>query len=463
MKRLYILLSFQTGGKVKMSDLLRLNTKYLENFIAPHEMQAAKASCEAAAKTLKDKTGLGSDFLGWVTLPEDYDKEEFARIKAAAAKIKANSDILVVIGIGGSYLGARAAIELLKSPLYNDLKKDTPNIYYVGNNISPTYLNEILSICEGKDFSVNVISKSGTTTEPALAFRIFRELVIKKYGKEGAKERIFATTDKAKGTLKELADKEGYETFVVPDDIGGRFSVLTAVGLLPIAAAGCDIDALMEGARLAMHDFEAPYEENDAYKYAAIRNILYSKGKSVEMLVSYDTSFTMMTEWYKQLFGESEGKDNKGIFPSAATFSTDLHSMGQFIQEGSRLMFETVVDIKKPKMDLFLEDEPENLDGLNFLTNQNMSVVNRKALEGTILAHTEGGVPNIVLEMADTTEKTVGYMIYFFEKACAVDGYILGVNPFNQPGVESYKKNMFALLGKPGYEDQKSALEAKLG
>ena len=463
MKRLYILPSFQTGGKVKMSDLLRLNTKYLENFIAPHEMQAAKASCEAAAKTLRDKTGLGSDFLGWVTLPEDYDKEEFARIKAAAAKIKANSDILVVIGIGGSYLGARAAIELLKSPLYNDLKKDTPNIYYVGNNISPTYLNEILSICEGKDFSVNVISKSGTTTEPALAFRIFRELVIKKYGKEGAKERIFATTDKAKGTLKELADKEGYETFVVPDDIGGRFSVLTAVGLLPIAAAGCDIDALMEGARLAMHDFEAPYEENDAYKYAAIRNILYSKGKSVEMLVSYDPSFTMMTEWYKQLFGESEGKDNKGIFPSAATFSTDLHSMGQFIQEGSRLMFETVVDIKKPKMDLFLEDEPENLDGLNFLTNQNMSVVNRKALEGTILAHTEGGVPNIVLEMADTTEKTVGYMIYFFEKACAVDGYILGVNPFNQPGVESYKKNMFALLGKPGYEDQKSALEAKLG
>ena len=463
MKRLYILPSFQTGGKVKMSDLLRLNTKYLENFIAPHEMQAAKASCEVAAKTLRDKTGLGSDFLGWVTLPEDYDKEEFARIKAAAAKIKANSDILIVIGIGGSYLGARAAIELLKSPLYNDLKKDTPNIYYVGNNISPTYLNEILSICEGKDFSVNVISKSGTTTEPALAFRIFRELVIKKYGKEGAKERIFATTDKAKGTLKELADKEGYETFVVPDDIGGRFSVLTAVGLLPIAAAGCDIDALMEGARLAMHDFEAPYEENDAYKYAAIRNILYSKGKSVEMLVSYDPSFTMMTEWYKQLFGESEGKDNKGIFPSAATFSTDLHSMGQFIQEGSRLMFETVVDIKKPKMDLFLEDEPENLDGLNFLTNQNMSVVNRKALEGTILAHTEGGVPNIVLEMADTTEKTVGYMIYFFEKACAVDGYILGVNPFNQPGVESYKKNMFALLGKPGYEDQKSALEAKLG
>ena len=463
MKRLYILPSFQTGGKLKMSDLLRLNTKYLENFIAPHEMQAAKASCEAAAKTLRDKTGLGSDFLGWVTLPEDYDKEEFARIKAAAAKIKANSDILIVIGIGGSYLGARAAIELLKSPLYNDLKKDTPNIYYVGNNISPTYLNEILSICEGKDFSVNVISKSGTTTEPALAFRIFRELVIKKYGKEGAKERIFATTDKAKGTLKELADKEGYETFVVPDDIGGRFSVLTAVGLLPIAAAGCDIDALMEGARLAMHDFEAPYEENDAYKYAAIRNILYSKGKSVEMLVSYDPSFTMMTEWYKQLFGESEGKDNKGIFPSAATFSTDLHSMGQFIQEGSRLMFETVVDIKKPKMDLFLEDEPENLDGLNFLTNQNMSVVNRKALEGTILAHTEGGVPNIVLEMADTTEKTVGYMIYFFEKACAVDGYILGVNPINQPGVESYKKNMFALLGKPGYEDQKSALEAKLG
>ena len=426
-------------------------------------MEAMKAQTMLAADTVMNKTGEGNDFLGWLDLPVDYDKEEFSRIKAAAAKIKANSDILIVIGIGGSYLGARAAIELLKSPMYNSLKKDTPDIYYVGNNISPTYLNEVISICEGRDISVNVISKSGTTTEPALAFRVFRDIVIKKYGRDGAKERIFCTTDRAKGTLKELADKEGYETFVVPDDIGGRFSVLTAVGLLPIAAAGCDIDALMEGAALARTDFAKPYEENDAYKYAAIRNILYRKGFSAEMLVSYDPSYQMMTEWYKQLFGESEGKDSKGLFPTAATFSTDLHSMGQFIQDGTKLLFETVVDIKKPKADLFLEDDPENLDGLNFLTNQNMSVVNHKALEGTVIAHSEGGVPNIVLEMADTTEKTVGYMIYFFEKACAVSGYLLGINPFNQPGVESYKKNMFALLGKPGYEDQKAALEAKLG
>ncbi|MBQ4310355.1 MAG: glucose-6-phosphate isomerase [Oscillospiraceae bacterium] len=307
------------------------------------------------------------------------------------------------------------------------------------------------------------MSKSGTTTEPALAFRIFRKLIIDKYGKEGAKERIFCTTDKAKGTLKQLADTEGYETFVVPDDVGGRYSVLTAVGLFPIAVAGCDIDALMAGAAEAMNDLKADYADNDCYKYAAIRNILYRKGKSVDLLVSYDPAFTMMAEWFKQLFGESEGKDNKGLYPSSATFSTDLHSLGQFIQDGSRVMFETVVDIKKPKCDLFLEDDAENLDGLNFLTNQNMSVVNRKAFEGTILAHTEGGVPNIVLELDDVSEKSVGYMIYFFEKACAVSGYMLGVNPFNQPGVESYKKNMFALLGKPGYEDQKAALEAKLG
>ena len=442
---------------------LHLNTKYLENYIAPHEMEAVKAQAELAAKTLEERTGAGNDFLGWLDLPVDYDKDEFARIKAAAKKIQSNSDILVVIGIGGSYLGARAAIELMKSPLYNNLKKDTPDIYYVGNNISPTYLNEILSICEGKDISVNVISKSGTTTEPALAFRVFRDLVEKKYGKEGAKERIFATTDKARGTLKELSDKEGYETFVIADDIGGRYSVLTAVGLLPIAVAGCDIDAVMAGAAQAREELKAGFDSNDCYKYAAIRNILYRKGKSVEMLVSYDPSFVMMSEWYKQLFGESEGKDNRGIYPSSCIFSTDLHSMGQFIQDGSRVMFETVVDIKKPKQDFFLENDAQNLDGLNFLTNQNMSVVNRCAFEGTILAHTEGNVPNIVLELEDTTEKSFGYMVYFFEKACAVSGYMLGINPFNQPGVESYKKNMFALLGKPGYEDQKSALEAKLG
>ncbi|MDE6670723.1 MAG: glucose-6-phosphate isomerase [Ruminococcus sp.] len=442
---------------------LKLNTKYLADFVNPDELAGIKAQVEVAVDALHNKTGLGNDFLGWVNLPTDYDKEEFSRIKASAEKIKANSDILIVIGIGGSYLGARAAIELLKSPLYNNMKKDTPDIYYVGNSINPTYLNEIIALCKDKDFSVNVISKSGTTTEPALAFRIFKKMVEEKYGKEEAKNRIFATTDKARGTLKNLADAEGYETFVIPDDVGGRFSVLTAVGLLPIAVAGCDIDALMAGARKAQNDFCADFDNNDCYKYAALRNILYRKGKSVEMLVSYDPSFVMMSEWYKQLFGESEGKDNKGIFPSAGVFSTDLHSMGQYIQDGARILFETVVDIKNPKTDLFLEPDEENLDGLNFLTNQNMSVVNRKAFEGTVLAHTEGGVPNIILELEDTTEESVGYMIYFFEKACAISGYVLGVNPFNQPGVESYKSNMFALLGKPGYEGAKAELEAKLG
>ncbi len=441
---------------------LKLNAKYLSSFVKAEELDGMKAQVETAVKTLHEKTGQGNDFLGWLDLPTNYDKEEFERIKNAAAKIQKNSDVLIVIGIGGSYLGARAAIEFLKSPFYNNLKKDTPDIYFVGNNINPTYLNEVISICEGRDFSVNVISKSGTTTEPALAFRVFRKLVEEKYGKEGAKDRIFCTTDKARGTLKNLADTEGYETFVIPDDVGGRFSVLTAVGLLPIAVAGCDVDKLMEGARTAQNDYMADFDNNDCYKYAALRNILNRKGKSVELLVSYDPSFMMMSEWYKQLFGESEGKDNKGLFPSAVTFSTDLHSMGQFIQEGSRVMFETIVDIKKPKKDFFLEDDAENLDGLNFLTNQNMSVVNRKAFEGTVLAHTEGGVPNIVLELADTTEFSLGYLIYFFEKACAVSGYVLGVNPFNQPGVESYKSNMFALLGKPGYESAREALEAKL-
>lgn len=442
---------------------LKLNTKYLDAFVNKDELSGIKPQVETAAKTLHDKSGLGNDFLGWLNLPTDYDKNEFSRIKAAAKKICSNSDILIVIGIGGSYLGARAAIELLKSPLYNNLKKNTPDIYYVGNSINPNYLNEIISICDGKDFSVNVISKSGTTTEPALAFRIFKKMVEDKYGKEGAKERIFATTDKSRGTLKNLSDAEGYETFVIPDDVGGRFSVLTAVGLLPIAVAGCDVDAIMRGAAKAQKDFCADFDNNDCYKYAALRNILYRKGKSVEMLVSYDPSFVTMSEWYKQLFGESEGKDNKGIFPASVVFSTDLHSMGQFIQQGSRIMFETVVDIRKPKTDLFLKDDAENLDGLNFLTNQNMSVVNRKAFEGTILAHTEGGVPNIILELDDTSEENFGYLVYFFEKACAVSGYLLGVNPFDQPGVESYKANMFALLGKPGYEGQKSALEAKLG
>ncbi len=440
---------------------VKLNAEYLKPFVADHELEAIAPLVSAAHKTLEDRNGPGSDFLGWVDLPVDYDKEEFARIKAAAERIKKSCDVLIVIGIGGSYLGARAVIEALRSTLYNNLTKDTPDIYYVGNSINPTYLNDVLSICEGKDICVNVISKSGTTTEPALAFRIFKKLVEDKYGKEEAKKRIFATTDKAKGTLKELSDTEGYETFVVPDDVGGRFSVLTAVGLLPIAVAGIDIDKLMAGAAAGREKFSKD-DGNDCYKYAALRNILYNKGKSVEMLISYDPNFVMMNEWFKQLFGESEGKDQKGIFPSSATFSTDLHSLGQFIQDGSRIMFETVMEIKKPKTDLFLQPDAENLDGLNFLTNQNMSVVNQKAYQGTVLAHTEGGVPNMILELDDVSEETLGELIYFFEKACAISGYMLGVNPFNQPGVESYKKNMFALLGKPGYESQKAELEAKL-
>ena len=443
---------------------LKLNTKYLKDFVSDHEIEGIKTQVYDAAKTLHNKSGLGNDFLGWLTLPTDYDKEEFARIKKAAEKIKKDTDVFIVIGIGGSYLGARAAIELLTSPFYNNLKKDTPDIYYVGNNISATYLNEILSICEGRDVSVNIISKSGTTTEPALAFRVFRELLENKYGKEGARERIYATTDKAKGTLKELSDREGFETFVVPDDVGGRYSVLTAVGLLPIAVAGVDIDAIMEGAQQAQKELAVEdIEKNDCYKYAALRNILYRKGKAIEMLVSYDPSFAMMAEWFKQLFGESEGKDNKGIFPASVIFSTDLHSMGQFIQDGTRNLFETVVNIKAPKKDLFIKPDPDNFDGLNFLSNQNMSVVNQKAFGGTVLAHTEGGVPNIVLDVEKMDEKEFGYMVYFFEKACAISCYMMGVNPFNQPGVESYKKNMFALLGKPGYESEKAALEAKLG
>ncbi len=440
---------------------VKLSTKYLAGMVSQQELDGVKAQVSAAHNLIVSRNGQGNDFLGWVDLPENYDREEFSRIKAAAERIKKMADVLIVIGIGGSYLGARAAIELLKSPYYNNLKKDTPDIYFVGNSISPTYLNEIISICEGKDICVNVISKSGTTTEPALAFRVFKKLVEDKYGKEEAKNRIFATTDKARGTLKELSDKEGYETFVIADDIGGRFSVLTAVGLLPIAVAGCDIDKIMQGAKSAMDKYSKD-NANDCYTYAALRNILYRKGKSVEMLVSYDPSFTMMAEWFKQLFGESEGKDGKGIFPASATFSTDLHSLGQFIQDGSRIMFETVVDVKTPKKDFFIEADPDNLDGLNFLSEQNMSVVNRKAYEGTVLAHTEGGVPNIVLEIDALDEENFGELVYFFEKACAISGYMLGVNPFDQPGVESYKKNMFALLGKPGYEDAKAALEAKL-
>lgn len=440
-----------------------LNAKYLEPFVNHEELEAIFPQVQAAHRTIHEKSGPGNDFLGWLDLPVDYDREEFTRIQKAAQKIRSNSQVLIVIGIGGSYLGARAAIELLHSQMYNDLATDTPKIYFVGNSISPSYLNQILKICEGKDFSINVISKSGTTTEPALAFRIFRKMAIEKYGREGAKERIFCTTDKARGTLKQLADEEGYETFVIPDDVGGRYSVLTAVGLLPIAVSGSDIQKLMDGAAKAREVLSVcDLEKNDCYRYAALRNILYCKGKAIEIMVSYEPAFTMMNEWYKQLFGESEGKDNKGIYPSSAIFSTDLHSMGQFIQEGSRILFETVVDIKKPQQDLYIEADPANFDGLNFLSQQNMSVVNQKAMQGTILAHTQGGVPNMVLELPEVNEEELGYLIYFFEKACALSGYLLAVNPFNQPGVESYKKNMFALLGKPGYEDQKEALEAQL-
>lgn len=443
---------------------IKLNDKYLSGFIGENEYKGIAPMVKAAHETLTDRSGLGNDFLGWVTLPTDYDKTEFERIKKAAEKIKKDSKVLIVIGIGGSYLGARAAIEALKSTLYNSLCKDTPEIYFVGNSISPTYLNEVISLVEGKDFSVNVISKSGTTTEPALAFRVFHELLEQKYGAEGAKSRIYATTDKARGTLKELSDRNGYETFVIPDDVGGRYSVLTAVGLLPIACAGCDIDALMNGAKAAQDGLCDPdIDKNDCYKYAAIRNILYRKGYKAEMLVAYENSFAMMNEWFKQLYGESEGKDGKGIYPTSATFSTDLHSLGQFIQDGSKMLFETVLQFEQPQKDFFLKDDPENNDGLNFLSGQNMSVVNRKAFEGTVLAHTEGGVPNTVLEVPVLNEFELGYMIYFFEKACAISGYIMGVNPFDQPGVESYKKNMFALLGKPGYEDRKAELEAKLG
>ena len=432
-------------------------------FIADHEVENMKKIAEDAKELLVSKKGAGNDFLGWIDLPVNYDKDEFARIKKAAEKIKSDTDVFVVIGIGGSYLGARAAIEFLKSPNYNAMKKDTPDIYFTGNSISSTALAELIQICEGRNVSINMISKSGTTTEPAIAFRVFREFLEKKYGKEGAKERIYCTTDKAKGTLKKLADKEGYQTFVVPDDVGGRFSVLTAVGLLPIAVAGADIDKLMEGAATARENLmSTDLSQNDCYKYAAIRNILYRKGKSVELLVSYEPAFTMMNEWWKQLYGESEGKDNKGLFPASVVFSTDLHSMGQFIQEGARIMFETVVQIEKPKYELTIGTDPENVDGLNFLAGKTVDFVNKKAFEGTVLAHTDGKVPNVVLNIPEVNEAELGYLIYFFEKACAISGYTMCLNPFNQPGVESYKKNMFALLGKPGYEDQKAALEARL-
>ena len=447
-----------------MSKLKFIN-KYAEKFVSEEEILAEAPKAVEAMRTLHNKTGEGNDFLGWVTLPTDYDKEEFARIEKAADYIKKNADILIVIGIGGSYLGARAVVEAVKSPNYNLLKKDTPQIYFIGNSISPASLNEIVSLCDGKDICVNVISKSGTTTEPAIAFRVFRELVNSKYSKEEAAKRIFCTTDKAKGTLKQLADEEGYETFVVPDDVGGRFSVLTAVGLLPIAVAGIDIDALMSGARKAQNELcSENIEENPCLKYAAVRNCFYQKGKRLECFVSFEPAMAMFNEWLKQLFGESEGKDGKGLFPVSCVFSTDLHSLGQYIQEsGGSLMFETVVKFAECTNDFVIDEQEGNIDGLNFLAGEKMSLVNDKARQGTLLAHTEGGVGNLIVELDKLDEENVGYMIYFFEKACAISGYILGVNPFNQPGVESYKKNMFALLGKPGYESEKEKLEKQLG
>ncbi len=442
---------------------VKLIDKYAKSFIGADEFDGIVKQTMLADAEVKRKTGLGSDFLGWVDLPVNYDKEEFARIKVAAEKIKKSCDILVVIGIGGSYLGARAAIEFIKSPVYNSLKKDTPDIYFTGNNISSSALAELLSICEGKDICVNVISKSGTTTEPAVAFRIFRDLLVEKYGEDGARERIFATTDKAKGTLKKFSDEKGYETFVVPDDVGGRFSVLTAVGLLPIACAGCDIDAIMAGAAKARELYlNKPFADNDCLKYAAIRNIFYRKGFSAEILVSYEHSMLMMNEWWKQLYGESEGKDHKGLYPSSVIFSTDLHSLGQFVQDGTRMMFETVVDIKKSNDDVIIPNDPANVDGLNFLAGKDLHFVNQTAMKATLLAHVDGGVPNLVIELADRSEESFGQLVYFFEYACAVSGYILGVNPFNQPGVEAYKNNMYALLGKPGYEDKKAALEERM-
>lgn len=442
---------------------IKFNSSYAKDFLRENDLKGIEAQVAAAHKTIEDRSGLGNDFLGWVNLPVDYDKEEFARIKAAAAKIRQDTDILIVIGIGGSYLGARAAIEFLKGPYYNSIRNGAPEIYFAGNSISGAYLSDIMELCKGKRVSVNIISKSGTTTEPAVAFRVLRRYLEEQYGEKEAAERIYCTTDKARGTLKKLADEKGYECFVVPDDVGGRYSVLTAVGLLPIAAAGADIDKLMEGAAAAMKEYGEPdMYKNDCYTYAALRNAFYRKGKSVELLVSYEPRFTMMAEWFKQLYGESEGKDNKGLFPASVTFSTDLHSMGQFIQDGSRVMFETVVTFAESDKDIVIESEADNGDGLNFLAGKTMSYVNSKAFEGTVLAHTDGGVPNLVISVDKPDEENLGRLIYFFEKACAVSGYLLGVNPFDQPGVESYKKNMFALLGKPGYEAQKAELEARL-
>ncbi len=435
-------------------------------FIKDHEVESMKKLAMDAKELLVSKSGAGNDFLGWIDLPVCYDKEEFARIKKAAAKIQGDSEVLLVIGIGGSYLGARAAIEFLRHSFYNTVSREirkTPEIYFVGNSISSTYIRHLMDVIGDRDFSINMISKSGTTTEPAIAFRVFKEMMEKKYGKEEAAKRIYATTDKSRGSLKNLATEEGYESFVVPDDVGGRFSVLTAVGLLPIAVSGADIDQLMEGAQAGRKAaLEAPFEENDALQYAALRNILLRKGKMIEILANYEPCVHYVSEWWKQLYGESEGKDQRGIFPASVDLTTDLHSMGQFIQDGARIMFETVINIETSREEIILQKEPVDLDGLNYLAGKSVDFVNKSAMNGTILAHTDGQVPNLMVKVPEVSEYFLGQLFYFFEFACGVSGYLLGVNPFNQPGVESYKKNMFALLGKPGYEQQREELLKRL-
>jgi glucose-6-phosphate isomerase len=445
---------------------IQFSYQHALDFLNKEELDNLSDFITVAHQAIHNKTGPGNDFLGWVELPENFDKEEYSRIKAAAERIKNNSDILLVIGIGGSYLGAKAALEMLNHSFQNIISKEqrkVPQIIFVGHHMSSTYMKELFDVLEGKDFSINVISKSGTTTEPAIAFRIFKKYLEEKYGKEEAKSRIFATTDKAKGALKGASDEAGYETFVIPDDVGGRFSVLTAVGLLPIAVSGVNIDDIMQGAKDAMNEFNEPnLEKNIAYQYATVRNVLYNKGKTIEMLVNYEPSLQYFSEWWKQLYGESEGKDQKGIFPTSANFSTDLHSLGQYIQEGRRDLFETVIHVNKSKLDLTLEAEDNDSDGLNYLAGKTIHEINDKAYQGTLLAHTDGGVPNLVIDVPSLDAYTFGYLVYFFEKACALSGYLLGVNPFNQPGVEAYKKNMFALLGKPGFEAEKEELEKRL-
>ncbi len=449
-----------------MSKTVTFDYSKAAAFVSAEELENFKKTVMNAKDTLTGKTGAGNDFLGWIDLPVNYDKEEFERIKKAAAKIQNDSDVLLVIGIGGSYLGARAAVEFLGHSFHNILDKSSrkaPEVYFVGNSISSKYISDLKDVLAGKDFSINIISKSGTTTEPAIAFRVFKEMLIEKYGKEEANKRIYATTDRARGALKSLATEEGYESFVVPDDVGGRFSVLTAVGLLPIAAAGMDIDKLMEGAASGRKKaLEAPYESNDALQYAAIRNILLRKGKSVEIVANYEPSLHYISEWWKQLMGESEGKDQRGIFPAAVDLTTDLHSMGQFIQDGARIMFETVLNVEESSAEIILKEEAVDTDGMNYLAGKSVDFVNKSAMNGTILAHTDGNVPNLMIRIPEQNEFYLGELFYFFEFACGVSGYILGVNPFNQPGVESYKKNMFALLGKPGYEAQREELLKRL-